>query len=73
MKSVGIITLIPFPIQDNLNRHPATTIEGIVMNQTQGIEKTMYGLSIISALSGKDVIIAWLVAAIVVTSFALAA
>lgn len=43
------------------------------MNQTQGIEKTMYGLSIISALSGKDVIIAWLVAAIVVTSFALAA
>jgi len=43
------------------------------MNLTQGIEKTMYGQSIISALSGKDVIIAWLLAVIVITSFALSA
>ena len=43
------------------------------MNLTQGIEKTMYGQSIISALSGKDVICAWLVAIFVITSFALSA
>ena len=44
-----------------------------MMNLNQGIEKTMYGQSIISALSGKDVIIAWLMAVLVVTCFALTA
>ncbi len=41
------------------------------MNLNQGIEKTMYGQSIISTMSGLDVAGAWLVAIIVITSYAL--
>ena len=73
MKSVGIITLFPLLNRDYPSTAIKTAIEGDVMYLTHGIEKTMYAQSIISALSGKDVLIAWLVAVVVITSFALLA